>query len=231
MRPNRRLYLQEEILLLALEDRRGTTAFGSHYQHAIAGALLAELLLHQRIALEESRRKRFVGLVDDSPVGDPVIDAALDRIASAKRRATLPTWVARLGGSSRTKHAVASGLCRRGILRADESKVLLLFTRKVYPEIDPAPERELIDRLRHAIYTEATDIGPRTLILVSLAKGADLLKLVFPRSELRSRRRRIEKVINGEATGKATREAIQAAQAAVFVATMLPVFTATIASH
>ena len=31
-------------------------------------------------------------------------------------------------------------LCRRGILRMDEGKVLLLFKRKIYPELDPAPD-------------------------------------------------------------------------------------------
>jgi hypothetical protein len=231
MPKNNRLYLQEEILLLALEDRSGTTEMGSQYGHAMAGAILAELLLEERIALDESRRTALVQLLSDSPVGDPVIDDALGRIASAKRRASLQTWVSRLANSRRIKHEVAGGLCRRGVLRADEDKVLFLFTRKIYPEINPKPERELTERLRRAIYTEATDIDPRTVVLVSLAQSSDMLKSLFPKKELRQRRSRIEQVINGEATGKATAQAIQAAQAAAMVATMIPVMTVTTMSH
>jgi hypothetical protein len=43
------LWLHEEILLLALRDKEGTFASGSHHRHALGGAILAELLLAQRI--------------------------------------------------------------------------------------------------------------------------------------------------------------------------------------
>lgn len=226
----RRLRLHQELMLLALEDREGTTRLGSNYAYGIGGAILAELLLDGRIRIEERRRKKFVGLIDDAPLGAPVLDTCLGRIAAAKRRATLQTWVSRFS-SIGLKHQVARELCRLGVLRADESKVLFIFKKTVYPELDPAPERELIERLRRAIFTDAEDLDPRTVILVSLARSSDLLRNVFPKKDLKARKRRIERVVNGEVLGRATREAIEAAQAAVVVAAIIPAVVTTTAVH
>ena len=50
---NDELHLYEEIMLLALRDEEGTVASGTMYNYAVGGALLAELLLEQRLRIEE----------------------------------------------------------------------------------------------------------------------------------------------------------------------------------
>ena len=117
------------------------------------------------------------------------------------------------------------------MLRSDEASVLLIFKRKIYPELDPKPERELIERLRKAIFGAARQIDPRTVIVLSLANSANLLKIPFDRKDLRSRRKRIEQITNGDLLGKATKEAIQAAQAAVTAAAVVPAIAATAACN
>jgi len=225
-----RLDLHHELLLLALKDEAGTAVSGTMYHQGLAAGLLAELLLRERIAVREERRKKFVELRNGAPLGEPALDGALERIAAAKRRATLQTWIMRLA-TQKLKHAVAVELCRRGVLRADEDKVLLIFTRKIYPELDPRPEHEIVERLRRAIGSEATDLDPRTVILVSIAQAAGLLKRVFPKRELKERKQRIERIVNGEAMGRATREAIEAVQAAIAVAAIMPAILTTTTSH
>jgi hypothetical protein len=215
-------------MLLSLRDQEGTVEFGAWYQQAIAGAILAELLLGRRIAVEEGRKK-LANVVSDEPFGEPVIDECLDKMAHAKRRTTLQNWVQRFSGLRRLKHRVAAGLCERDILRADEDKVLLIFRRKVYPEINPRPERQLIERLGKAIFSDSPRVEPRTAILVSLANSAGLLKVPFGRKELKRRKKRIEQLAQGELMGKAAADAIAAAQAAVLVACIIPAMT--ISSH
>ena len=46
------LFLHEEIFLLALKDEEGTIAFGAHYNFAVGGAAMAELLLDGKIVAE-----------------------------------------------------------------------------------------------------------------------------------------------------------------------------------
>ena len=114
-------------------------------------------------------------------------------------------------------------MCRHGILRSDEDKVLLIFSRKIYPEINPEPERRIMNRLKKTIFTDTKNVEPRTAVLLSLAKSADVLKVNFDKKELKARKDRIERIIDGEVTGKATKKAIEAMQAVV----MMTIITTT----
>ena len=232
MSMNKQLYLHEEVMLLALKDEEGTIASGTNYQYALAGAVLAELLLSEKILVEERKKKKYAVLKDPTPVGDPVIDECLEKVVKAKKRQQLQTWVSRFSGVKDLKNRMACKLVERGILRVDEDKVLLLFTRKLYPEVNPEPERKMIKRLKEAIFTETEDIDPRTVVLVSLADSTGLLKVIFDKKELKAHKKRIEQVVNGDVSGKATKEAIEAMQAAVLVACIMPaIIVTTTAAH
>jgi len=224
------IHLHEEIMLLALRDKEGTIASGVMYQHAIAGAIVAELLLSKRIALDGSNKRKLIDVLDATPIGEPLLDECLAKMA-AKRRASIQTWVSRFAGIKNLKHRVAGRLVRRGILRADEDQILLIFSRKIYPEVNPEPEQRLIERMHDAIFTDVQDLDPRTVVLISLAHYTELLKTSFDKKELKSRKKRIKQIIDGEAAGKAAKEAIDAMQAAVMAACIVPAIAATAAAH
>ncbi len=222
------LFLYEELMLLALRDEKGTLeANETKFVYTIAGALVADLLLLKRIGVEEVRKKKIVNVLSEAPVGDPLLDECMARFASAKRRASLKTWVSRFVSIKKLRHRVALQLCRRGILRADEDTVLLVFTRKIYPELDPRPERDLIERLRRAIFTDTGDVDPRTTVLISLAHRADVLNNVFDKKDLKLRKDRIDQICEGEMTGPAAQEVFEAMEAVMFAAVMMPAITST----
>lgn len=212
------LFLHEEILLLALHDEKGTIGMGSTYAFAVGGALLAELFVHRRIEITGTGKQRYVQLLDPTPIGEHLLDESLSRIAAARRRGTLATWVSRFAGSRHLRDRLADGLCRRGILRAEEKDVLLFFKRRTYPALDPEPEHELVQRLWEAIFTDA-DVDARTIVLLSLASRARLLSMAFDKSSLKARRERIEALVEQEELGDAVKAAIEAAQVAMMLAT------------
>jgi hypothetical protein len=183
----------------------------------MGGAILAELLMDAWILVDDTK-KQHVTVVRCGHPGEPVLDRAVDKIRERKRKTSLKNWVTHLGNLSKLRHEVAAGLCRRGILREDEGRVLALFRRKLYPQIDPRPERQLIERLRRAIFTETSKVEPRTGVLIALAQATDLLSIPFEKKELKKRKKRIESIVNGELLGRATKEAVQAAAAAAMVA-------------
>ena len=88
------LFLHEEAMLIALRDARGTVELGSMYQYALAGAMLAELLLNRRVSIADDKKK-LVDLVSSKPLGDEVLDECLRKVVTAKRRASAQTWVQR----------------------------------------------------------------------------------------------------------------------------------------
>ena len=222
------LFLYEEIMLLALKDEEGTIASGTMYNYAVGGAIMAELLLSQSIAVDQSKRRKLVSVVSPQLLSDSLIDEWLMKMSSAKRRKALQDWVSRISNTKDLKHRIALQLCQRGILKMDEKTILLLFTQRIYPEINPEPEREIINRLHSTIFTDTDDIDARTIVLLSLAKNANILHVIFGKKEIKQRRKRIEQIVNGDIAGKATKEAIDAMQAAVMVACIMPAIMASV---
>jgi len=225
------LHLHEEVLLLALKDQKGTIASSaSMYQYIVGGAILAELLFLGRIKIDESTRRKLVDFASTKLTGDPVLDECLKKVSEARRRASVQTWVNRFANVKHLKHRVAEQLCRKNILKENEDKVLLFFTRKIYPEINHEPEQKIINRLESAIFSDSAEVDPRTIILLSLAYKTDLLKIVFDGKRIKERNQRIKNLINGEIIGKAAGDAIAAVQTAIIVASITPVIASSV-SH
>lgn len=204
------LFLHHEVMLLALHETQGTVLRGIKYQYAIAGAVLAELLLNKRITLNPSGKKQIVEPFSEEQLGEPLIDRCLEKIGSSKSQASLGTWISRLATARNLNDRVAQQLAKRSVLRAARGRVLLVFKRSIYPQVDPGPRSALIEQLRNAVLTDAMHIAPRTVILLSIANSTGLLKVVFDKNELNARKGRIEQIVEGEIIGKATREAIEA---------------------
>lgn len=225
------LRLHHELLLLALHDRKGTLAFGQMIHLGLGGAILTELLLEGRVRIVEEggrRKKEFVEVVDRRRLHDSALDAALEKLASAKRRATPANTVSRIGQVKELRHLVARDLCRKGVLRETEQEILLLFRRRVYPTVDPSPERALVDRVRRALSGDAAP-DERTAALIALADATSALGAIFDRKERKALKDRIRAVKDADVGSRAARKAVEAATAAV-VASMVAVTAATSAS-
>lgn len=221
------LFLHEALLLLALRDEKGTIELGVDYPHALGGAILAEFVLNKRVSIDTSKRSKKVELIDEKLFGDPVLDDCLEKIRTKKKPDSAMNWVMHFANIKKLKHRIAQRLVQRGILRMDEDKVLHLFKRKIYPEVNHEPEGRIIAQMREAIFTDSPNIEPRILVLVALAKVSDILKMVFDKKELKTRKARLKEIEKGELVGLATKEAIEAMQAAVAVSAAI---TASIAA-
>lgn len=220
------LRLYEEVMLLALRDKEGTVHFGALVQYGVAAACVAELLLDRRIAVEADAKKPLVDVVDRTPLGDDLLDECLGRLANAKRRGTVKTWVTRLAGVHRLRARAAEALVRRGVLKSAEGRVLLLFPRTTFPERDPKPEREIVARLRRAIFGGRVEVDPRTTVLIALTHATGILPHVFDKKRLRERKARIQQITDGNLVGKATKEVVEAVLAAVIAASAVTAATA-----
>lgn len=224
------LHIYEEVLLLALKDEKGTIHFGVNYNFALAGAIVAELLLKKFVEVETEGKKKFLKLINPKTQGDDILDECISKLSNSKRRAQVGAWVQRFANLKKLKHRAAESLCRKGILKMEKDKVLLIFTRKLYPEINHKPEKQIMDKLYEAIFTNKKDIDAETIILVSICNFAGLLRPIFDKHKLKERKARIKDLTSGNVVGKATKEAIEAMQAAVMIATIVPTVVVTTAT-
>lgn len=224
----RALRLHEQVLLIALreEDGKIDSKASFEYQMIMAAAMLAELTLLKKVAIPDDKKGK-VELLDDSSTGNTVLDTALSKIEGSKKR-TAADWASRLANMKDLRKETAENLCDKSVLKAEEGTIFFFFDKTYYPELDPKPERELISKLREAIFTETPDVDERTLILLALLYKSSMLEIPFDKKELKARKTRMEKLCSGDLIGQAAREAITAAQTAVMLTTViLPAVTVT----
>lgn len=211
---NPELYLHEQTLLLALSDASGTIdSKARNYAYALGGAILAELILCERLRIRGDEHN-LIEALNEGPVGVPSLDEALALVAADKKARSAVDWVRKFAVIKDLKHKVAHELCGRGILSDSEKKALVFFTRKVYPEIDHEPEQRVIDEMRGAIFSEKKHVEPRIAILLSLAHASGILRIHFESDDLSKRSGRIDEIISGSLFEGATQVAIDAAEMA-----------------
>jgi hypothetical protein len=206
--------LYEGVLLLALRDREGTICPGKHCAWAIAGAILGELILKNRIDVEQEDQKHFVRLLSSSPIGDRLVDECLSEVTCATEVRSLRSWLLHFSHLKNLKHRVAQQLCKRRILREDRGDFLHVFHRKIYPEIDHNPEALLIESLGRAAFSPASPPAPRIMVLLAITFSTGLLGLVLNEVRLLERKAEIERQIRSQKISKAIYQSITSIEAA-----------------
>ncbi len=222
------LYFHEEIMLLSLREDDGKLETGAQYIYAnhIAASVLAELIMLERIEIKKDE-DYTVERLSPNPIGDPLLDQALEKIYASKKERPASHWLMVFQSIKNLRNLIAEGLCDKGILRAEEGKVFFFFDKTFYPELNPKPEQALIARLEKAIFTDTKEIDERTLVLLSLLSKSELLKIPFDKKALKQRKNRIEEITDGHITSEAAQKAAEAAQTAIMVATMIPMLVTT----
>jgi hypothetical protein len=148
-------------------------------------------------------------------VGDPLIDAALTRIAADRPRKP-SDWVGKLRKG--TRQAVLDRLVAAGTLNREERRVLLVFPGTRYPApsgVEPPVETEARQRMGAAVRATGEVRDPRTAALCSLVAAVGLDRRVFADLPRRDVKRRLKEIGEGAWAAAAVRKAIQEVQAAV----------------
>ncbi|SDJ36213.1 GOLPH3/VPS74 family protein [Salimicrobium halophilum] len=208
--------IAEELLLLALHDKKGTVVAraNSSLDFGLAGAFIGELALRERVKADG---KKLV-VTDTTPVDDPYLNEIFEEIKNFGKELKIKGWVEKFGyRMKKKKKGMMTRLAERGVLEEKEKEILFVFKRKKYPSKDASYEQEIRTKLNEAF--ESTEPPePRTLILLSLIDACDLVKQVFPKEEAKQKKKQIRKWAKRNPYGKAVNQAIQATNASVFAA-------------
>jgi hypothetical protein len=218
--------LVEEFTLLAYDDDGTPLTDGTHLDHGLGGGLLLELALSGRVDVEDKR----VVVLDPSPIGDPLVDAALARIAGEEKPRRPGHWVSKF--AKETRPQVLARLVDAGILRTEKDKVLWVFPRTKYPAahgVEPVQETAAKDRMRQAVLGSGA-VEPRTAALCALVAATDLDQRVFGDLDRKVVKARLREISEGAWAAAAVKKTIEEIQAAVMVAIVASTTAATAGS-
>ena len=216
--------LAEEFVLLAYADADGTPLIDAmHLDNGLGGALLLELAMAGRVDVADKK----VVLLDQTPVGDPLLDSAIERVFADAKDRKPGHWVTQFAKD--TRPFVLDKLVAEGVLTVEKDKVLWVFPRTRYPSVDggqPVAETAAIDRMRAAVLgTGAAD--PRTAALCALVAATDLDGKVFGDLDRRMVKARLKEIGEGAWAAAAVKKTIDEIQAAVMVAIVASTTAAT----
>ena len=216
------MLIAEEYLLLALDDTTGKPRIGGdRLEPALAGALLAELALLERIGVtprEAGWNKRGrVTITSLTPTDDPELDAALEKLAANEGKKVKDLVSEYSLKKTRLSHGVRDRLLERlaaaGLLVRTEGTVLGFIPRTTWPARDPALEDDVRRRLQSALVGGATPTE-RTVTLIALLQVTGLLPKVVTTEDKKALKARAKALTEGDWAAKAVKDAIDEAAAA-----------------
>lgn len=219
------LLLAEQVLLLALDDEKGSDT--SHWagEAGLAGALLLDL--GERDLLRADADQKLVAL-DGQPPEHELLRRAYEAVRGSDRSRNAKGWVDHLQKELKPlREGLAQGLVERGTLSEDRSRLLGIFPRTRYPEADPHPEFELRHGLAEVL-VNGREPTEEEALLVGVLDPLGLIDQVVPKEHRKAARRRAKDIGDQGLAGIAVRDAVREIQAAVMTAVFVTTTVTTI---
>jgi Golgi phosphoprotein 3 (GPP34) len=218
--------LGDDIVLLALRPD-GRLAAAAKLRFALSGSELVGLAEARRVEVDSDR----IIVLDPSPTGDPLLDAALDDLIGQRRPPSAKRWVARERPGLVGRYL--QRLSEAGVVRAERHKVLGFLPSPRWPVVDLARAAEARQRLDAlAASRESQDpLEPTRAALGALVHAIGLDAVLYPGPDGRPARQRLKQIARvAPAAGPvqdALHDAQEAARAGVDAATDAAVRAAT----
>ena len=199
------LRFAEEIILLMLHDDDGKFAPVPSWSmdRALAGSVLMDLALENRIDTDPEN----LVLIDDTPVGDSLLDPTLAEIAAGEQR-DARYWVEQTAKKGeQLREEALSRMVAAGILEQHEDRFLWVFRSRRYPVVDGKAEREVKLRIMEVLFSDEIP-GPRDIVIIALADACGIFRELLSKRELDQAAARIEQVRKLDLIGQAMAQTI-----------------------
>ncbi|MFG1628367.1 GPP34 family phosphoprotein [Kribbella sp. NPDC049227] len=224
------MLIAEDLLLLLYDDETGKPIAGSPgLDYALAGAVLIELTLLGKIDITtagDGVKPGRLKVLDPSPTGDAILDERLAFIADKPGKRPKDR-IGRL--SKKLRDRLLMQLAGRGVLQADEDKVLGLFPVTRWPAKDARHEAEVRTALDSALKVGTTP-NERTGALIALLSALNVVpKVVTDAVDKKALKQRAKQLADSDWAADAVKKAVTEMQAAV-TATIIVASTAATAS-
>ena len=200
------LRFAEEITLLLLNDADGRFAriSDSSFDYAVAGGVLMDLALEDRIDTDLDS----LMLINSTPTRDSLLDETLAEIA-ANEGHDARYWVERtaLKGSDLREEALKR-LVGKGILEQVDDRFMWVLKSRRYPIVDGQAEREVKLRIMEVLFSDEIP-DPRDIVIINLADACGIFHSILSADEIERVAPRIEQVKRLDLIGQAMTAAIQ----------------------
>ena len=202
----------EELMILLIDREKGdlVQVHDRSLRVALAGATLMDLALEERIDTD----LESLFLIDPTPIGDEMVDPALETIAAAPDTRDASHWIEHFAQPAIAyplRDKALGRLVGRGVFEGGEENWLLssVVTRtRTCPMVDGRAGKEVELRVMGVLF--ANDVpSPRDAMLVSLLHVCDLFSRLLSQQEQDEVRDRIDLVSQLDLIGRSVVEVLR----------------------
>jgi hypothetical protein len=182
----------ETLFILAVDDEEGNVleSVVKVLEPALAGGVLAELALLNRIKLEDGR----IIIKDESPIDNPILDKTLYAIQEMGRLRKLKYWINTLT-YEKLLAEIGQCLVEDGALVRKKKKLRLVIPFGEGQDKQVSAKYGLKNRLRE-IVLEGQSPDQCEMVQLALLYECDLVTLVFTRGERKAANKKIKTMID-----------------------------------
>lgn len=186
--------LFESLFILALDAEEGEIleSVANLFETVLTGAVLAELVLENRIALKDKR----IIVIDQSPIEHPVLDKALFEIIDSSRPRKIRYWINTLT-YKKCQQDIVHHLVEKAVLTRVKKRLRFVIPCKESTEENGSAQSILKTRIKEIVFSEK-DTGLDEKVLLAFVYHADFLKLVFKHGDRKTARKRIKKLLQND---------------------------------
>ncbi|MEM1137685.1 MAG: GPP34 family phosphoprotein [Bacteroidota bacterium] len=188
-----KLTLAEELLLIALDDKRGKLITSSNFSldFCLSGAILFDLTFGNQIIL----REKTLEIASEIEPEDAIMKQAYQIIAQKNKSEDMQFWINELCEKiTGIRYAILENLVAKDVLYKVEKKLLKIFSNPRYLPKNGELEYAVRARIREIIlHNQPHDI--KSTMLIALVNTADLVEELFPAlNDLKIAREWIKKI-------------------------------------
>lgn len=191
--------IPEKLFILSIDDHRGAIASSAKNTlgYGLAGALLAELALANKIKLQGTR----LAVIDVTPTGDALLDNTLAEIVAQKKNMKFTRWLETHAGKPLIKQ-IAMRLADQKAIHIEKKRYLWVIPYEVYPQVDASAKYWVKQHLRGIVLAGEPAQAP-DVALLSLLKACRLLRLVYTKDEFKYASKKVAALAVGDNLGNA----------------------------
>jgi hypothetical protein len=207
------LTLPEQLLLLAMDDKKGTILRAAviPIRFGLAGAAIMELALREKVKISDKK----LDLVNDSYTGDNLLDEVINQFKNTNKSKSASDWIIVLANKENIQKLTVDSLVNKGIFEAEEHKTLGVFNSTHYPMKDSGEELGIKEKIRRVVlYNNEPDT--RVAVLIGLVNTCGLTNEIFSKDERKEAKNRIKEISNSDLISKTVADTIAAVQAFLF---------------
>lgn len=200
------LSIPEELLLLSLDDEKGrlVSSDSTILRFVLAGAILDELVQRKLVEIQGGKVVAWTG----EPIGDPILDPAIERLTRKNKVKKLSYWIQQLAKDYRNVRTILlEKMVALGALREESHYFLWVFPYDRYPADDTRIEDRIRNRIRDSLFSRDR-ISSRDAVILSLIYASRLEADVFGQEYAREARERIAALRKQYGIGSAVMDAI-----------------------